>query len=169
MGWSCSARANHRLDALTQFCVAQTGSQNRFEHKNASYFFEVSRREHADGAITGTIHRFVTESMQVKSGTLRIEGNGKITRAPKILKNVPALILSVDGHECLWRQTTPPTEEDLRAFIKGEYIKQYLPGGINAHVSKTLGYVPYPNIASVTDLDTGKVVALWGAAMFEVW
>lgn len=177
MGWSCSALANSRLDAISGFCVVQTGQQNVFRDYNNNWrFFEVSRREHPDGAITGSIRR----EDGTECGRLRIEGNGKMTTGPKRLKEVPAFLLTVDGNSTLWRQlgfTTgafaalreTPTDDDLRLFIHGDYIKQFLAGGVNYHVSLAEGKVPYPTTATITDLDTGEVVATWKAAMFEAW
>jgi hypothetical protein len=69
-------------------CAEQNGSNNVFTTSRGKYFFDVSRKEHNDGAITGTIYKFLKGSTYVKSaGSFRIEGDGTITRAPKFLKD----------------------------------------------------------------------------------
>lgn len=91
MGWSCRAEASDVMKAWTAACVADTGSANVFVVKGTEYFWELSRTEHYDGAITGTIMKVVEKradgvSMAVRSGTFRIEGDGTVTRAPAFLK-----------------------------------------------------------------------------------
>ncbi len=59
MGWSCRADAAQVAEKWTQACVAQTGQSNVFEWQGRKFFWEASRTEHADGAITGSIWRFL--------------------------------------------------------------------------------------------------------------
>lgn len=87
MGWSCRADAGRVLDKMTQACVASTGMQNTYKVNDVSYFYEVSRTEHEDGAITGSIYRMLAGNMAQKAGSFRIEGDGTVTRAPKFLKD----------------------------------------------------------------------------------
>lgn len=87
MGWSCRADAGNVLDKMSAACVASTGMSNTWEHNGVRYFFEISRTEHADGAITGSVCKFVGKDLCRKSGSIRIEGDGTITRAPAFLKN----------------------------------------------------------------------------------
>ena len=87
MGWSCRKDAAEVSDTWVEACLAQTKSQNTFEVKGVKYFWETSRKEHGDGAITGTIWKFVDETHVNRTGTFHIEGNGTITRAPKFLKD----------------------------------------------------------------------------------
>lgn len=91
MGWSCTQAANQTLQKWEELCRAQTGSQNVFFTKKAKFFFETSRTEHPDGAITGTIFKFLypdTDAERVqRNGSFRIEADGSITTAPKILKD----------------------------------------------------------------------------------
>jgi hypothetical protein len=87
MGWSCGSGAAKTERAWSEGCMAQTSSQNTFTVGNDKYFYEASRTEHRDGAITGSIHKFVGEDRARKSGTFRIEGDGTITRAPAVLKH----------------------------------------------------------------------------------
>jgi hypothetical protein len=97
MGWSCSKKAGDVIDVWTEACVKQTGSQNIFkmgDNRSSkgeihTYFWETSAlTEHSDGAITGSIWRFVDDNKCRRNGTFRIEGNGIISRAPKFLKNL---------------------------------------------------------------------------------
>ena len=89
MGWSCGAKAGNVMDAWMDACYNQTGQQNVFLSGGYKYFFEVSNKEHRDGAITGTIWKYLPDGEHVRrSGTFRIEGNGKVTRAPAFLKKV---------------------------------------------------------------------------------
>lgn len=86
MGWSCRADAGRTLDAFTRMCRDSTGMSNTYEAKGKRFFFEVSNTEHEDGAITGTIARFINESQCVSAGSFRINGDGSIARAPAALK-----------------------------------------------------------------------------------
>lgn len=88
MGYSCGAGASKVEQAWWDGCRAETGSQNTFIGcGNVRYFFERSNIEHSDGAITGTIWRYLPCGEMVrKAGGFRIEGNGTITRAPAKLK-----------------------------------------------------------------------------------
>lgn len=110
MGWSCTKAASDVLNAWSEACRAQTGSSNEFRVGGETYFYEVSRTEHADGAITGSIMKVVeapapaqivtvpTMVEQVlgiarpesfwsrKTGSFRINGDGTIARAPAFLR-----------------------------------------------------------------------------------
>lgn len=95
MGWSCGAEANKVVQAWAQACIESTGAQNTWKDaKGVEYFWELARTEHADGAITGTVWRFLTTGPNTqsaaryakRSGSFCIEGDGAVTRAPKFLK-----------------------------------------------------------------------------------
>jgi len=58
MGYSCNVQAAYVTDAWQQACIDQTGSQNVFRVKGQRYFWEIGR-EQRDGAITGTVWRFL--------------------------------------------------------------------------------------------------------------
>jgi hypothetical protein len=94
MGWSCGAAASNVLKAWSDKCAVNSGMSNVWSAGGKKYFFETSRTEHNDGAITGKIMKQVSEeqpdgSYFAKSvGSFRIEGDGTITRAPKFLKDV---------------------------------------------------------------------------------
>ncbi len=104
MGWSCTRAAGDTMDRWIAKCRAQSGgSQNTYTSDGETYFWEVSRTEHNDGAITGTIHRNmkVGEPLRIKGGmstvqegqlfckkvgSFRIEPDGLIARAPRFFK-----------------------------------------------------------------------------------
>lgn len=111
MGWSCSKAASDVANKWSQACVAATGNSNTFVVGGVRFFFEISRTEHPDGAITGTIMkevpapaetRIVTVPSAVeaalgiapasdsfyasRAGSFRINGDGSIKRAPAFLK-----------------------------------------------------------------------------------
>lgn len=92
MGWSCTAAANRILETWTKACIAQTGTQNTYTVRGTEYFFEVSRTEHDDGAITGTIQKVVRKDPDGRAwcqpaGSFRIGGDGRVVRAPAFLKS----------------------------------------------------------------------------------
>ena len=86
MGWSATAKACEVERAWMETCQSQTGSQNVYEVAGKRYFYETGR-EQRDGAITGTVFRFVGEGC-VRSGSFRIEADGTVTRYPSGLKQL---------------------------------------------------------------------------------
>ena len=103
MGWSCRADAGRTLDSWTQACVASTGMSNTYDVGGKRYFFEVSRTEHHDGAITGKVMRMLPADTEGRcfckpSGSFRINGDGSIERGPKFLKDA-IQIAAEDAHE----------------------------------------------------------------------
>lgn len=84
MGWSAASAACATLDAIQRGCAKiNEGSQNVFLSKGIRYFFEPSRTEHRDGAITGAIFRFLDDNRCRRVGSFRIEPDGAISRAPR--------------------------------------------------------------------------------------
>lgn len=91
MGWSCSAAASDTMRRWDEACRQSTGSSNQWrEADGAEFFVEISRREHQDGAITGTVFKMLPNSRCRRVGTVRIEGDGRVARAPKFLKAASA-------------------------------------------------------------------------------
>lgn len=114
MGYSCCQRADWVTDAWKDACIAQTDSQNVFVTRGSKYFWEIGR-ENPDGAITGTIWKFLPDSDRVRrSGTFRIEGDGEVTRAPKFLKNCTPTQEQLDEKE---EEITRLTERPLFEII----------------------------------------------------
>lgn len=99
MGWSCAAAASDSMDAISHAAFEEdkrrgNPTSNSYEHKGRRYFWEVSRTEHEDGAITGIIHMCVREdntpdkygSYARRVGSFRIEPNGRASRGPAFFK-----------------------------------------------------------------------------------
>lgn len=42
-------------------------------------------------------------------------------------------------------------------------------GGVNEHIGKMLGFIPYPTAAKIVRQSDGKVMREWKAATFQVW
>ncbi len=105
MGWSCAAAADKTLRAISDIIVQRHGNQNQWETPKGQFFFETSRVEHYDGAITGTVWktlpagvpyrgRVYAEDRVTKSGGFRIEADGKITRFPHLPKDIKEAVQS---------------------------------------------------------------------------
>jgi hypothetical protein len=85
MGWSCSAEASDRLhDVWSKQCRGQTDSQNSYVGTDGrNYFYEVSRKEHDNGAITGTSWRELPDGEHVtRAGSWKINPDGTVARYP---------------------------------------------------------------------------------------
>src|SRR6266404_1345874 len=95
MGWSCRADAAKVMDIWTAWCVSETGSSNTYPYGGRFYFHEISRKEHADGAITGSILVIKDAAgtpvtaydkdaplFAKKSGSFKISGDGEFVRGP---------------------------------------------------------------------------------------
>lgn len=87
MGWSCTAAASLTLDALG--ALVSRDSKHGSNGIGDWGFFETSRVEHADGAITGSVFRMVDAAHCRRAGGFRIEPDGKVARFP----HVPAATL----------------------------------------------------------------------------
>lgn len=86
MGWSCRKDAGDTMRAMSDACSAQTQSSNTYKGRDGSmYFWETSRVEHSDGAITGTVYKMLPNDRAKRVGSLRIEPCGLISRAPAAL------------------------------------------------------------------------------------
>jgi hypothetical protein len=171
MGWSCSRAASFTMDAISDFCYKQEKSNNVFSSKGNKYFIEWSRREHADGAITGSIMKMSGATCK-KSGSIRIERDGKISKVPKILMDIPVYVMDykTDGvFQSLWPdQFGSPSEESLMQALQG-IVDSYKTNGCNFHVSQSLGHIPFPTQAKVVNVKTGETIVSWNAPMFQVW
>ena len=88
MGWSCATAASKTADRWDRACRAQTGSSNVFQAGGTKYFWEMDRVEHPDGAITGELNQFVGKNSCRQVGTFRIEGDGTVSSAPAVLKDL---------------------------------------------------------------------------------
>jgi hypothetical protein len=88
MGWSCNVAASLTLDEIKKAMDAlgeTSGNGLRDSAGRSVGFWEISRTEHDDGAITGTCWRYLPGGQHIRrAGSFRIEGNGKVTRFPMI-------------------------------------------------------------------------------------
>jgi hypothetical protein len=89
---NASPAALATLKKMEEACKAVTGIKNLWHQKGSDFVMDISNRFHDDGAITGRIQRVgkadangVRPSRLV--GTIRIEGDGKLTRAHAFLAN----------------------------------------------------------------------------------
>jgi hypothetical protein len=86
MGWSCNAAASLTLDAIVaiQKKLGAEGTNSIMIDGKQVGFWETSGREHDDGAITGSVFTLLESDLCRKTGSFRIEPNGKITRFSSI-------------------------------------------------------------------------------------
>lgn len=163
MGWSCNRDAALTMDAMTALCIKQTGSSNKFNANGSEYFFQTGR-EQSDGAICGTIYRYLSDGVYVrKSGGFRIEGDGKISRGPKIFKSLVILHVEFNGMRELWRGGEV-TQENLTKYVI-EWRKSYGPDGCNSHIGMS-EKIRFPCV-EILDLD-GKTLLVYQQPMFLV-
>jgi hypothetical protein len=86
MGYSCNAMAGMVYDAMIAQLQAASerehDSQNVWDHKGVDHFAEIGR-EQSDGAVTGTVWRFLPDGQHVRRiGSFRINPGGKVSRWP---------------------------------------------------------------------------------------
>src|SRR5690606_31229776 len=163
----CSRLAGITLDRIADVCYRLSGSTNMYTEQGKKSFLEIGR-ENRDGAITGTVYNIMDDGLAKKAGGFRIERDGSVSRGPRWMKTIRHLRLEIDG-VCFgqWQENWgEPTEESLFQQVK-EYADSLKVGGLNYHISKAKGYIPYPVTAKVVRLE-GPVVE-WKAAAFQVW
>lgn len=83
MGYSCTLKADKTLQTLMSIIGKGEKSSNTWIHNGNKYFYEIGK-ENSDGAITGTIYRVIKgdDSKCLKTGSFRIDADGKIVRFP---------------------------------------------------------------------------------------
>jgi hypothetical protein len=81
MGYSCTTIASMTLDALVEI-IRDTDASNVYRGR----FFERGR-ENSDGAITGTIWKYVDADHVRREGGYKITAEGKILRFPGTTKD----------------------------------------------------------------------------------
>jgi len=159
------------LNLLQEFCENSSKSQNTFFVKGVEYFFEVSRREHSDGSATGTIWKSVGGCTASKSSSFRIEGDGSISSGPAAWKAVRVLTMRIVDElgvsEYPWYvKFGEPNEANLAKQVDIA-AASYKRGGVNFHISESLGHIVFPNRATIVD-PAGSIVAEWKAAPFQL-
>jgi hypothetical protein len=94
MGKSYTMEAHEVFDAWREVCLASTGSSNSYEVEGSKYFMELSRRQHADCRITGTVWRLVSRNDETgvssceAAGSFRISADGEVVRYPVGLRKL---------------------------------------------------------------------------------
>ena len=178
MGWSCAAKAGDTMRAMSEACFKTSGIQNVWvQPDGVRYWFEASRVEHDDGAITGKVWRMLDDDRCKPSGSFRIEGDGKVSRAPKFLKAAAASAAQIEIHAAelrngrletyFWRTawTAEATPEAIEAYVLA-HLESYKPGGFNNVKGDRVA--PMFRHAHIESLATGATIATWKAPMFWV-
>lgn len=84
----------------------------------------------------------------------------------------PKYRIVVDNQRFSWncKEYGKPTDKNLAEYVY-KLGKSYELGGCNEHISKQLGYIPYPTKARIeTNVQYNPVImAEWKAAMFQCW
>ena len=93
MGYSCRQSADKAHDVILRAVTDPAGSSNTWEFRGVRYFYETGR-EQRDGAITGTVWRFLADDSHVRrAGSVRIDPDGRLVRWPCIPADVRADVL----------------------------------------------------------------------------
>jgi hypothetical protein len=71
--------------------------------------------------------------------------------------------IEFEGEAPIGLQRKVKLDEYIRALVDS-----YKVGGVNEHVSRTLGYIPVPKSAKLINQYTGKVVETWEHPKFMV-
>lgn len=112
MGWSCAAKASLVEHALSTILKEKHGVEGSNGLPGGG-FWEISRKEHADGSITGTVWKSVpapagkTGKYVNKAGSFKITGEGKIVRFPGLPKGVKEAAEAAGAKEYTARYETP--------------------------------------------------------------
>lgn len=61
-----------------------------------------------------------------------------------------------------------PTDPNLERYVLA-HVDSLKAGGVNVHLSESLGFMPIPHSARIVRQSTGRVVASWEAAMFQAF
>ena len=90
MGYSCNTISmlvyDEMIVQLQGASSEEQGSQNEWNVQGVRYFAEIGR-EQRDGAVTGTIWRFMADGVHVhKAGSFRINPGGTVARWPSSTK-----------------------------------------------------------------------------------
>jgi hypothetical protein len=94
MGKSYTMEAHEVFDAWRHICLASTQIQNVYEVDGNRYTLELSRRQHADCRITGTVWRLVSRNDETgvssceAAGSFRISADGEVVRYPVGLRKL---------------------------------------------------------------------------------
>jgi hypothetical protein len=88
--------------------------------------------------------------------------------------HTPKYVVVLDGRDdqaMSWRVTDHghANDKNLERFVMA-YAKSLESGGANAHISESLGRIPYPRTAEIRhNYHGGATVAEWKAGAFQVY
>jgi hypothetical protein len=73
-------------------------------------------------------------------------------------------------HKQTWDVKTKgkTTDQNLEKYLI-DFGKSFEVGRVNDHISKSIGYIPYPQKGRIINQRTNEIVAIWKAPMFMVW
>jgi hypothetical protein len=91
MWFGYTASAYLAMEAIEYACrESRKGTsetdQNVFFANGKRYFYELSRKDMADGGIAGTVYESLPDTGCRKAGSFRIDGSGNVVRGPKLFK-----------------------------------------------------------------------------------
>ncbi len=87
MGFCANDSSFKALENIDKLCRATTGSGNAWRDGDKEYFYEVSRRDRADGGIGGSVHLMLPDNRAKRVGTFLIDRDGQVVRGSKLLKS----------------------------------------------------------------------------------
>ena len=93
MGKSYTREAHDIFNDWRHICLASTNIQNVYEVDGNRYTLELSRRQHADCRITGTVWRLLSTNADgvstcTSAGSFSISADGKTVRYPVGLRKL---------------------------------------------------------------------------------
>ncbi len=94
MGFSYTFAAGVTMTKIERACMASRHGKedekisNVFHANGRSYFYELRRRDRADGGLGGEIRLYLPDGVHVrKVGTFRIDGKGRVVRGPALFRD----------------------------------------------------------------------------------
>jgi hypothetical protein len=94
MGKVYAGEAHDIFSAWKDICIASTGIGNVYEVDGNRYTLDISRKQHNDGAMTGSVWRLLTTNAETgvstcqKAGSWRIDADGTVARYPVGLRKL---------------------------------------------------------------------------------
>ena len=94
MGWSCSQAADNTIEKINSLVQSQCNNvKKNYSCQVPNGFFEINtRKEHEDGAITGSVYKYVGEDRCSKVGSFKINSNGTIAWFPMLQLSIKKAI-----------------------------------------------------------------------------
>ena len=94
MGKTYTREANEVFTEWLAICKASTGIGNVYEVDGNRYTLELSRKQHEDCAVTGSVWRLLSRNEETgvstctKAGSFRIDADGEVARYPVGLRKL---------------------------------------------------------------------------------